>query len=682
MLGDGFKKEDNDKKASKILVEFEEPTDKLHIYSKPKYMVKDFSEEPDTYYIGIFNTDDSVLDEDYEDIKEFCAGKNIIPIFGNKPALGKVIKDTLEGFTFRQVFSGDQLEMWKEYVEFNQKIGEKLKENNCEASDIIWIQDHNCFLVPEFIDNKNIVVSFNLPFTSLAVGIPYYRCIMKNLVRCKAISFYDSCSKTTFDEFVAPFTFETKKSPITTIHSTGTNVDLLDEIIVSQEYKSCDLFDNVENLLVLPYNSTDHLLSIEAYLSKYDMPINVLLLNIGESDLETQVGVQRLSTSLANTHRVNISSFLPRDDIELCKVISNSLIGFIKSLKGYFYYFNKHFIGDSTCDYEFVADQIAAIIKNPDDVPKKYIEPGKAKRSLTTPSCIRERMLSFALPQTLIDYDQSETINLSPSSSTSTLSDKSDNMFPAKLMDIKEVVGFLNDEASTSTNKSFLNRSRIIQVTSVDPRNEMGLKPIETLIQKAQNANKIVLLLDYDGTLTPIVLNPDDAVPSDRLLEILEKLNQKKKIKVRSKGEWNQIGEVSSDTELPFKLAQFYFERTPGSHLEKKSNGFVFHYRNCPLDIGEKQAMSLYEQLKRIDPKKARLGKMIVEFRSGGKDEVLKYVKGDLIIAAGDDTTDEDMFKHKDVFSIKVGLGKSKAQYYVEDVDEMIHFLDLLSKSV
>jgi trehalose-phosphatase len=380
-------------------------------------------------------------------------------------------------------------------------------------------------------------------------------------------------------------------------------------------------------------------------------------------------------------------------------------------LKGYFYYFNKHFIGDSTCDYEFIADQIAAIIKNPDDVPKKYIEPGKAKRSLTTPSCIRERMLSFALPQTLIDYDQSETINLSPSSSTSTLSDKSDNMFPAKLMDIKEVVGFLNDEASTSSNKSFLNRSRIIQVTSVDPRNEMGLKPIETLIQKAQNANKIVLLLDYDGTLTPIVSNPDDAVPSDRLLEILEKLNQKKKIKVfivsgrtkkdmdkfipneievfaehgtfrRSKGEWNQIGEVSSDTELPFKLAQFYFDRTPGSHLEKKSNGFVFHYRNCPLDIGEKQAMSLYEQLKRIEPKKAKLGKMIVEFRSGGKDEVLKYVKGDLIIAAGDDTTDEDMFKHKDVFSIKIGLGKSKAQYYVEDVDEMIHFLDLLSKSV
>lgn len=144
---------------------------------------------------------------------------------------------------------------------------------------------------------------------------------------------------------------------------------------------------------------------------------------------------------------------------------------------------------------------------------------------------------------------------------------------------------------------------------------------------------------------------------------------------IRTNGIWKQLNDVPS-TDLAFSVAKFYADRTPGSKLERKSNGFVFHYRNCPYDIGEKQAASLLEQLKRINPDFARSGKKIVEFRSGGKDQVVKQVKGDLIVAMGDDVTDEDMFAHEDILSIKVGQGKSKAKYFVRDVEEALNFLE------
>lgn len=47
----------------------------------------------------------------------------------------------------------------------------------------------------------------------------------------------------------------------------------------------------------------------------------------------------------------------------------------------------------------------------------------------------------------------------------------------------------------------------------------------ELMVQQFKKANKRLLLLDYDGTLTPIVKNPDDALPSPKLLKSLETLS-------------------------------------------------------------------------------------------------------------------------------------------------------------
>lgn len=720
MLSEEFKTANNDKKASKIIVDFNKPTDKLHIYSKPRYLIKDFYEDPTCIYIGIFSTDDSIKECDYEKIEEFCSKKNIIPIFLKRPAMGKVIKEILEGNTFRHVFPKNQSEMWNEYYSFNQAVADKLV-SRCSENDTIWIQDHNCFLVPQFIENENIITSFNLPFSALIVSVPYYKQIMANLVKSRAVSFFDPSGKLTFKEMINQYIVDKEETlPLATCHSFGTDVDYLDRLICSEEFQACDLFNGVENLIVIPYNSPDHLLCIEAYLNKYEETINVVLLNLGHIDIEKQIEVQRIVEHLKISKRLNITSILPKSDVELFKLISNCKIGIIPSLKGYFYYFNKHYISENIYDYEEIATRIHCILKckkAKGKISKRFIDPGTAKRHLTTPKCIRDRMMSFARPETLVDDIHSHTKTLNENNEGYPLHlivpsiekfydlDSSDE-------DIESDFSNKTTLGKTSANASSIaNKSREIQVTSVNG-NQMKSKVehVDKLISKIRSTEKTVLLLDYDGTLTPIVDNPNDALPSDSLIDILRQLNKKENIKVyivtgrsqedmdriipkdidvfaehgafqRKKGKWSQLSD-SSNMKLPYKIAEFYHERTPKSALEKKVNGFVFHYRNCDYDIGEKQAMSLLEQLKRVDCERTKCGKKIVEFRSCGKNQVFDYISADLIIAAGDDTTDEDMFDHKNTISIKVGKGKTKARYCVDNVNVMISVLDLISKEL
>ena len=76
-------------------------------------------------------------------------------------------------------------------------------------------------------------------------------------------------------------------------------------------------------------------------------------------------------------------------------------------------------------------------------------------------------------------------------------------------------------------------------------------------------------------------------------------------------------------------------------------------------------------------------GNRIVEVKSADVDKgkVASYFltkKGwDFILGLGDDTTDEDMFgaMPKEAYSIKVGLGTSKARFNLKSVKDVRQFL-------
>ncbi|EJD51124.1 trehalose 6-phosphate phosphatase [Auricularia subglabra TFB-10046 SS5] len=204
-------------------------------------------------------------------------------------------------------------------------------------------------------------------------------------------------------------------------------------------------------------------------------------------------------------------------------------------------------------------------------------------------------------------------------------------------------------------------------------------------------AKKRLLLFDYDGTLTPIVKVPSAAVPSEATLEALEKLAADPKNVVyiisgrdapfliqhlghiqnlgmsaehggflRAPGveEWTNLAEsldMSWMTEVE-EVFRYYTERTTGSFIEVKKSSITWHYRATDPEWGafqSKQCLDLLENnLAPKRPIEVLVGKKNLEVRpiAINKGEIVKRIvfehpDAEFIFCAGDDKTDEDMFR-------------------------------------
>ncbi|OJV83083.1 MAG: bifunctional alpha,alpha-trehalose-phosphate synthase (UDP-forming)/trehalose-phosphatase [Bacteroidia bacterium 44-10] len=231
-----------------------------------------------------------------------------------------------------------------------------------------------------------------------------------------------------------------------------------------------------------------------------------------------------------------------------------------------------------------------------------------------------------------------------------------------------------------------------------------------------------LLLLDYDGTLAPFVKRPEDAIPSPQLLDLLQKMTSDKKNKVvinsgrnrqvldqwfrgldldfaaehgtfyKENGRWheNMQKKVEWDDEI-IDILQHTIDKTPRSHLERKDTSLVWHYRKVDVWLAELRTQQLVNAL--IGPC-SRLnlqivpGNKIVEIKSpdfNKGSEVLRRLAQkdyDFVLAIGDDTTDEDMFRvlPPGGVSIKVGNFSPTAKYRIPLQSSVITFLSNLIK--
>lgn len=248
---------------------------------------------------------------------------------------------------------------------------------------------------------------------------------------------------------------------------------------------------------------------------------------------------------------------------------------------------------------------------------------------------------------------------------------------------------------------------------------------IKTFISdKYKQSKKRLLLLDYDGTLSPFTRLPNLALPTDDILDVIRGLVEDKKndvvlISGRTKdnleawfgstnvnlvaehggfyktdgSEWNQINPASIDWKIPlYPIFNFYLSRCAGTFLEEKELSLAWHYRNAEKDLGVLRARELINELREmaIDLDFQILeGNMVIEARSGNinkgiaSQEWLSKTDYDFVMAIGDDKTDEDMFKviPESGFSIKVGLTQSNARYNFRQQSDVPEFLLSLTQS-
>jgi trehalose 6-phosphate synthase/phosphatase len=248
----------------------------------------------------------------------------------------------------------------------------------------------------------------------------------------------------------------------------------------------------------------------------------------------------------------------------------------------------------------------------------------------------------------------------------------------------------------------------------------------EKLLQSFVQAKNRLLLLDYDGTLKPFASgpNPNLAMPNQQLLNLLKKLSKRASTQVciisgrprqvledwfgslpvtiaaehgawiKYKSEWSQQQvSLQEYKKLILPIMEEYAERTPGARIEEKDFAVVWHYRNVApelayarnaslkFEIGQLLAntdIGIYSGAKIIEIKPSAIHKGNVA------EDLVAMHRADFIFCAGDDYTDEDMFRAvpEDAYSVKVGIGDTDARFQVVSTDDMIKLLEKMSAKI
>lgn len=131
-------------------------------------------------------------------------------------------------------------------------------------------------------------------------------------------------------------------------------------------------------------------------------------------------------------------------------------------------------------------------------------------------------------------------------------------------------------------------------------------------------------------------------------------------------------------------------ETTSGAWIEDKPAGFAVHTRLSALaDVAELQA-DLSAAARLLDPRLTeRIGKNVIEFavrdatKADGLAVLRQHCTPNAVLFAGDDLTDEDAFAvlGPDDVGIKVGPGPSAAEYGVRDAHELAAVLEHLVRA-
>jgi trehalose 6-phosphate synthase/phosphatase len=243
----------------------------------------------------------------------------------------------------------------------------------------------------------------------------------------------------------------------------------------------------------------------------------------------------------------------------------------------------------------------------------------------------------------------------------------------------------------------------------------------ETIISKIKSAyqstEKRLIILDYDGTLSPFRKNPEDASPDAAILNILKDLvaDTRNNVVISSGRDhltlekWFGSMNISMAAEhgayykntggwqhnLPDSkpwnneitdILQLFVEKTPKSMIEEKETTLVWHYRNVDAwlaSLREQQLINaLIEPCTRLGLQIMR-GNKIVEVKSPSHTKgseakrLMTLDKYDFVMAIGDDTTDEDMFKAlpETAYTIKIGKMSQVARYNLRSQSKTLPFL-------
>jgi trehalose 6-phosphate synthase/phosphatase len=258
-------------------------------------------------------------------------------------------------------------------------------------------------------------------------------------------------------------------------------------------------------------------------------------------------------------------------------------------------------------------------------------------------------------------------------------------------------------------------------------KNNFSLRHLEdvpfhlpTMLDSFAKASRRLILLDYDGTLMPLQSTPDKAKPNEPLMRLLQGLARLEdtdvgiisgrdyreldlwfeKMPLLLSGDhgmryrfmyehWQSMVEPNNEWKPPFKKLLYQFlDQMPGSIIEEKKYSIAFHYRQCEPDMVAIKRIELMDALHTIKGNSnldIQLGHKMVEIKdaSVNKGQAASLFAArqtyDFILIAGDDVTDETMFKAlPKAVSFKIGEGLTSARHRLYHLQDLTKILEAL----
>lgn len=242
---------------------------------------------------------------------------------------------------------------------------------------------------------------------------------------------------------------------------------------------------------------------------------------------------------------------------------------------------------------------------------------------------------------------------------------------------------------------------------------------LKSFKQIFDESSRRLFLLDYDGTLSPIVADPSSSKPSVGIVDLLKRLSSDFNVNVaiisgRDKEFLNYIFDPNTilsaehgaflripgqEWELQYEyedawkkdvlpVFQKYTDRCAGSFIENKSTSLAWHYRNTEKEYAHIRSREFIEELENKIGRQAKLtiidGDKVVEMKPSDADKgiaarkICDLYQPDFILSIGDDQTDEDMFKAlpDNAITIKVGVKNSSAKFTIKTQQEVMNILN------
>ncbi|MGA1822344.1 MAG: bifunctional alpha,alpha-trehalose-phosphate synthase (UDP-forming)/trehalose-phosphatase [Thermoplasmatota archaeon] len=250
-----------------------------------------------------------------------------------------------------------------------------------------------------------------------------------------------------------------------------------------------------------------------------------------------------------------------------------------------------------------------------------------------------------------------------------------------------------------------------VQNVGKSKRMDRSLK--RRMIDDYTRSGRRLIMLDYDGTLTPFKSLPEEAVPDEKLRDTLRRLTDDDRNDViivsgrdhetlenwfggldvnivaehgvwirERKGDWKMIEPLEDSWKENIRpVLESYVIKTPGTFIEEKGYSLAWHYRRADQAQALAQISEMKETLHNMTSNLnvgILNGNKVIEIKNIGVNKGrgvknwLDCQSWDFILAMGDDWTDEDMFSALDGkgYSIRIGYGRTRAKYNLKNVNE------------